>query len=467
LAEAREFDIRDMVLEASGMTFNKTHRHCHSRDIDKKRHVILVAVFLCVVGCGEVADERAAVHDSGGMNKNEFIVGDMKVTRFSDGFSLKMDSCWQERALKMQNSPIKRLVINVGCNLHSLCLFKEYLNLEELHIKGAQVSDLSPLALLPLRVLVLRDSLVQDLSPLKNMRSLEVLDLSGSPVVSLLPVQKLSLRVLSISDTKVSDLSPVRNMPLERLEIGGTAVTDFGPLAGLPLRTVYYSVKSHDEGLDIFGRMQTLTNVNGCKIGNGCLVNNRFLVNRVSGALECVGITQSGMNVVWEYYGRRLLRDELLSEIMRSSVRGSQEYMIYANTTNATLGAVDKTMRILRSAGVERIMIWDTLEGRLFDTDESSADQLSHSAGEFVRLGWNGAERSWVYYGKHLSFHEFREEVARKCESGKRSYLIYGYDPDLPASILSETCDILREAGVVDVNLWNFFVGRLSVSSGS
>jgi internalin A len=59
--------------------------------------------------------------------------------------------------------------------------------------------------------------------------------LAGTDVTDLSPLAGLPLKQLDISDTQVSDLSPLAGMPLEVLYAERTRVNDISPLTGLPL----------------------------------------------------------------------------------------------------------------------------------------------------------------------------------------------------------------------------------------
>ncbi|MFA6419144.1 MAG: leucine-rich repeat domain-containing protein, partial [Candidatus Margulisiibacteriota bacterium] len=109
-------------------------------------------------------------------------------------------------------------------------------SLEHLELRGAQVSDLSPLAgLTNLEWLDLSGTQVSDLSPLAGLTNLEWLDLTGTQVSDLSPLAGLTqLEDLLLTDTQVSDLSPLAGLTqLEDLLLTDTQVSDLSPLAGL------------------------------------------------------------------------------------------------------------------------------------------------------------------------------------------------------------------------------------------
>lgn len=107
-----------------------------------------------------------------------------------------------------------------------------------LEIRDAGLTDLSPLAGLPLEVLGLAGNPIEDLSPLSGMPLLE-LDLERTQAADLQPLSGMPLRSLWLNQTPVADLAPLTGAPLTQLSLLGTKVTDLSPLAGLPLESVW------------------------------------------------------------------------------------------------------------------------------------------------------------------------------------------------------------------------------------
>ena len=98
------------------------------------------------------------------------------------------------------------------------------------------VSDITPLRdLSTLECLFLEDTLVSDIRPLANLSSLDWLDLGDTPVSDIRPLANLSsLEWLGLRGTDVSDIEPLTNLSsLEWLALGATPVSDIGPLANL------------------------------------------------------------------------------------------------------------------------------------------------------------------------------------------------------------------------------------------
>lgn len=130
------------------------------------------------------------------------------------------------------------------------------------HLTHGKLTDLSPLAGLPLTQLAISNTSVIDLSPLIGMQltrldcnhtkitdlspvsdmPLKILHLwSGNQLSDLSPLRGLKLTHLTCDYTRVSDLSPLEGMPLEILSIHATRVTDLSPLHGMPLKELYCS----------------------------------------------------------------------------------------------------------------------------------------------------------------------------------------------------------------------------------
>jgi serine/threonine protein kinase/Leucine-rich repeat (LRR) protein len=112
------------------------------------------------------------------------------------------------------------------------------LALTKLHLSGTEVTSIAAL-----RAPVLSGSLrevnfwktrITDFSPLSACRKLEVLDISDTALADLSIVRGCRLRVAQLSNTKVSDISVLAGMPLTRVTLRGTAVRDVRPLLQCP-----------------------------------------------------------------------------------------------------------------------------------------------------------------------------------------------------------------------------------------
>ena len=107
------------------------------------------------------------------------------------------------------------------------------LPLKSLQVVNSHVCDLSPLKGMALTLLNCDATQIEDLSPLRGM-PLQAFYCSYSRVTDLSPLEGLPLTMVMFVETRVSDLSPLRGMKLTQLGIG-REVSDLAPLAGMPL----------------------------------------------------------------------------------------------------------------------------------------------------------------------------------------------------------------------------------------
>ena len=106
----------------------------------------------------------------------------------------------------------------------------------ELDASGVTTSNLTFLQGIPLWKLMLDNTSVTDLSPLRDMPLKELSARNGAHFGDLRPLQGLPLRRLAIHGAPVRDLRPLWGMKLNDLDLIGLDVTDIGPLQGMPLR---------------------------------------------------------------------------------------------------------------------------------------------------------------------------------------------------------------------------------------
>ena len=95
------------------------------------------------------------------------------------------------------------------------------------------VSDLSPLAEMPLSTLSCRHTRVTSLEPLRG-RKLGSLRIDGTRIADLSPLAGMPIDLLSCSETPVSNIAPLRGMPLVWLRLAFTEVADLSPLSESP-----------------------------------------------------------------------------------------------------------------------------------------------------------------------------------------------------------------------------------------
>jgi hypothetical protein len=141
------------------------------------------------------------------------------------------------------NGNLERIEISViGEVLEDISPVRAYADLKFLHIDGG-LHDIEALRGLKLKTLMLCNSKIADISPLKGMGIVDV-DLTGSSHVE--DISALSgepLEHLGLAYTSVSDLSPLKRSPenakLSLINCDSCPVKDLSPLAGLPLSHLF------------------------------------------------------------------------------------------------------------------------------------------------------------------------------------------------------------------------------------
>lgn len=114
-------------------------------------------------------------------------------------------------------------------------LLEQCVNLKVLILDYQQISDLSPLAQLPLEYLSLTGNEVSDLSPLSGMTELQVLDLGENPVRSVQVLADLhQLREVTLEATGITSVEVFAGSELQSLNVRTTWVNDYTPLETCP-----------------------------------------------------------------------------------------------------------------------------------------------------------------------------------------------------------------------------------------
>jgi Leucine-rich repeat (LRR) protein/tRNA A-37 threonylcarbamoyl transferase component Bud32 len=109
--------------------------------------------------------------------------------------------------------------------------------LRKLLLRKTAVRNLAPLAGLPVAELDLSQSGISDLADLRGCASLSILRLQDNQrLTDLSPLAGLPLTQISMDKTAVADLSPLRAAPLTVISLHDTPVVDLSPLAGKPIR---------------------------------------------------------------------------------------------------------------------------------------------------------------------------------------------------------------------------------------
>ena len=98
------------------------------------------------------------------------------------------------------------------------------------------VTDLTPLAGMPIVHIGFWNAPVSNLKPLAGMRP-ATLALDGTRVTNLSPLKGMALTGISLSDTAVADLAPLAGMPLERINVQNCPnLASLAPLARSPVK---------------------------------------------------------------------------------------------------------------------------------------------------------------------------------------------------------------------------------------
>ena len=114
-------------------------------------------------------------------------------------------------------------------------------NLKKLEVVMQQITDLAPLAGLPLTELNLAGNRVTDLSALSQVENLTKLNIDYNPVTDLSPLSDLYyLEDLNASDTLVEDVAPLKELCYLRfLYINNAKISDISPLEGIDFVNLY------------------------------------------------------------------------------------------------------------------------------------------------------------------------------------------------------------------------------------
>lgn len=119
-----------------------------------------------------------------------------------------------------------------------LALLAQCTNLRVLVLDYQQISDLSPLADLPLEYLSLTGNQISDLSPLSGLTELRVLDLGENPVRSAEVLSQLTaLQEVTLEATGITSVEAFEGSGIQSLNVRSTWITDFSPLASCPSLT--------------------------------------------------------------------------------------------------------------------------------------------------------------------------------------------------------------------------------------
>ncbi len=102
--------------------------------------------------------------------------------------------------------------------------------MERLNLEGNAITDLAPLARMPIEFLRLERNPLASLAPLAGCVQLADLAVSDAPLSDLAPLPFVSLRILSVQRCPVRDLAPLAASRLVWLDLSGTQVSELGAL---------------------------------------------------------------------------------------------------------------------------------------------------------------------------------------------------------------------------------------------
>ena len=139
-------------------------------------------------------------------------------------------------------------LIKVNCSntmIDDLSPLRNLIKIESLDCSGSAVTSLQPLQYsISLTSVDFSNTMISDITPLANLRKLEKLNFSGTPADSLEKIAALvNLRDLRFSKTMVSDIQTISAFQeLRIINLSNTNVSDLSPLKGLEkLERLYFS----------------------------------------------------------------------------------------------------------------------------------------------------------------------------------------------------------------------------------
>jgi serine/threonine protein kinase len=149
-------------------------------------------------------------------------------------------------------------------NLWPLCALQHLRALrcpgDAAHKRRSELSDLSPLAELPLEEVDCSWTNVEDLGSLSKLK-LKSLNCSNTRVRNLAALKSLPLTELDIAGTGVNDLAPLKGLALTSLRCNETKVRDLSSLRDMPLKTVALNpvlVRNEGEIIRSWKQLETL-----------------------------------------------------------------------------------------------------------------------------------------------------------------------------------------------------------------
>jgi internalin A len=175
-----------------------------------------------------------------------------------------------------------------GTSIDNLTPLAGLSRLTRINISRSNISDISPLAELPLVHLDLSDNHITDLTPLAGITTLSTLVLYHQPpnyITDISPLDNLTaLTLLDLEANKITDISPLKNMKLlrylhlkdnrlttieplteinslELVNLSLNALTDISPLASSKRITTLYADANRITSLDFLSELTNITHI--------------------------------------------------------------------------------------------------------------------------------------------------------------------------------------------------------------
>ncbi|OGV41654.1 MAG: hypothetical protein A2X48_13640 [Lentisphaerae bacterium GWF2_49_21] len=171
--------------------------------------------------------------------KNPKVSFDKGFIRIEDGkWTINLESPAITDISPLADLPIKGLSLN-GTNVTDINPLKG-LPITYINLSGLRISDFGPLKGMPLDSACFVNSQIKDLSVIDN-KNMHCLMIINAPVEDISPLAGMKLTKLWLVNTKVSDLRPLKGMDLHELAIDNTQVKDLSPLKGMPLEILAFT----------------------------------------------------------------------------------------------------------------------------------------------------------------------------------------------------------------------------------
>jgi Leucine-rich repeat (LRR) protein len=136
---------------------------------------------------------------------------------------------------------VEQRALNLGeASVSELASLGEFVRLEELHISGTSIVDLSTLSNLSIKSLHITNSPLKNLEGIGALPDLHELDISNTPITDLKPLAKMNnLSKLNCAGTEVRRLDALERLSfLEYLDCSNTSVGKLDGVYDLPLKTL-------------------------------------------------------------------------------------------------------------------------------------------------------------------------------------------------------------------------------------